>query len=91
MLYILCLCACPQTCIFRLTLQIIKSLENLNILVVVWTGSECTPYQSFAVLWVKPFGEKGCSKASKSITPEGVINSVLVNTICFGFMQLILF
>lgn len=30
MLYILCLCACPQTCIFRLTLQIIKSLENLK-------------------------------------------------------------
>lgn len=35
-------------CIFRLTFQITKSLENLSSS-VVWTGSDFTLYQEFAV------------------------------------------
>lgn len=35
-------------CIFRLTFQLTKSLENLSSL-VVWTGSDFTLYQEFAV------------------------------------------
>lgn len=37
-------------------------------------------------LWFRPFGEKSCSKARKSIQPEGRINVILVNVICVGFV-----
>lgn len=56
----------------------------MSISVVVWTGSECALYREFALLWVKPFGEEGRSRGSKSMGPEGVINALLVNIVRFG-------